>query len=163
MKVSKINSTQNFNAKLCGDIQDIIKISKAAGLSIADVHRHLLEVHEAVPYVKDRVFFIFREIENIGLCDGEPPLRSQIQILKAGDPFNLRGLRLNINPYKGGQKDLLKNMVEGVKNLVAGKVQPERQKNFAEEGFFPWTRKIRDILKTGRVNFDEGLEKAVKK
>ena len=164
MEVSKINSTQNFNARLCGDFRQVISISKDGGMPTKAIGRLLNEVQNLLPNKKDRVFFIFRKpyYEHSGevFC---PPfkVRSQVEVLKEGDIFNSQGLRANVYPFKGEQKDLLAGFIDTLRKLLKGEIKPEKTRSFYPERKHPWLENYHydKRIKTGWVNFDEGLRK----
>ena len=159
MKISNTNTASTFNARLCGDYRQVIAIAKEGGLPGKAVERLLKEVQTVLPNKKDRVFFIFRKPNEIDFWY-DFKIRSQVEILKDGDVLNLQGLRANVYPFKGEQKDLLTNFVDTLKKLVKGEIKSERQRFFYPEEKHPWLYAYgRDKrIKTGWVNFDEGLE-----
>ena len=119
MEISKISNNQSFNARLCGDYRQVIAVSKEGGLSGKAVERLLNEVQNVLPNKKDRVFFIFRKVSDMDYFNygNKLKFRSMVEILKDGDKFNLQGLRANVYPFKGEQKDLLAEFVNTLKNL----------------------------------------------
>ena len=162
MEVSKINSTQNFNARLCGDFRQVIAISKDGGMATKAIGRLLNEVQNLLPNKKDRVFFIFRKPRPEDYW-GNFKIRSQVEILKEGDPLNQQGLRANVYPFKREAKMLLEDFVETLKKLVKREIKPEKQRLFYPEKGKNWIERYRYALREGWVNFDEGLEKTLRK
>ena len=162
MEVSKINNTQNFNARLCGDFRQVIAISQDGGMPGKAVQKLLNEVQKVLPNKKDRVFFIFRKPTYEDYW-GNFQIRSQVEILKEGDTFNRQGLRANVYPFKSEPKMLLENFVETIKKLANGEIGNQRKRHFYPEKGKNWIEKYRHTLKEGWVNFDEGIEKAASK
>ena len=166
MRVSKINNNTNFNARLCGDWKIVAQISKDGGLSEKIADNLLKSIDKVLPNPKDRVFFIFRKpyYEHSGevFC---PPfkVRSQVEVLKEGDIFNSQGLRANVYPFKGEQKDLLAGFIDTLRKLLKGEIKPEKTRSFYPERKHPWLENYHygKELSTGIVNFDEGLNKTV--
>lgn len=159
MNISRINNNQNFTARLCGDLRQVIAISKEGGLSEKAVNKLLKEVPNILPDKNDRVFFIFRKPYYEDFWH-DFMLRSQIEVFKNGDVFNNQGLRANIYPFKGEQKDLLSNFVQTLKKLVKSEIPTEKTRYFYPEKKHLWMNNYRydQRLKTGWVNYDEGLE-----
>ncbi|MCR4880639.1 MAG: hypothetical protein K6A44_01620 [bacterium] len=160
MKISEIKRTQPFNARLCGDLNTIIRYSKEGGMPEQSIPSLLKEIHEILPNKKDRVFFIFRKPFYDDYWH-DFKIRSQIEVLKDGDEFNSLGLRANVYPFKGEQKDLLGNFVQTLKKLVKREIKGEELRTFFPERKHPWIEKLKTDwnAKTGWVDFDEGLEK----
>lgn len=158
MEVSKIGNNRNFNARLCGDYRQVIDVAREGGLSGKAVKRLLREVQNILPNNKDRVFFIFRKPYYEDFWK-DFRVRSQVEVLRDGDNFNLNGLRANVYPHKGEQKDLLSNFVMTLKRLMQEEIKPEGVRYFYPEIKKPWLDAYRTDtrIKTGFVNYAEGL------
>lgn len=119
----KVNPTSNvvFRADLRGEVDKVIRISKAAGLKDAAVKKAMAKIHEMCPKKDDRVYFYFRKYEvDPDFPPMNPVVRSGVKVFKDGKIFEL-----NIDPRKISQKSLLSRMVKGVSDLLSGKKASE--------------------------------------
>ena len=158
MRITKINTIQNFKATLCGDYKQVIALSKEDGLPEEEAEQLINEVHTMLPNKKDRVFFIFRKRYPEDFI--RPfMLRSQVEVLKDGDVFNSQGLRANVYPYAGEQKDLLPNFVSTLRKILNGEKNSEKTRYFFSENKDQELQyRYNKRINAGNINFDEGLE-----
>jgi len=120
----KINSVA-FKSYRTNELKKVIDISRKCGLSEQGVKVLLNEVKKVCPKKEDKVFFYFRKYYPNDYSFKPATIRSGVKVVKDG-----KTMELNIDPKKFQPKDLLQEMVMGVKKLVKGEVKPDEKTMF---------------------------------
>ena len=155
MEIAAINNSNynpNFNARLCGDYETVLKLSKEAKLSCIAKNILVKQIHKLVPGNKDKVFFTLRRINPSGEFSSvqDEVIISEVALLRKNSD---KPILYTVNPCNVTQHNLFQAMVEGLKSIVTGKDPAMSGYRYHYADYGSWLRKAAKKLEYGEPQY----------